>query len=157
MKISLLLTGKTDSSWLSQGIALYQSRLQHYIRFEIIVCQAPRKWAALSVDELRRKEGTMLLAHMAQADLCILLDEKGKQYDSVAFAHWLQHQMNRSTRHLMFVVGGAWGFSPEVYQAAHGRLSLSEMTFSHQMIRLFFAEQLYRAMTILKGESYHNA
>lgn len=155
MKITLLTIGKTDQDYLKTGLEIYQKRLKHYIPFEIKELPAPKK-TATHVETMMAKEAEILLKHLDKADQVILLDEHGKQMDSVGFSEFLQQKMNASCRSLYFVVGGAWGFHENVYQRSHGKISLSKMTFSHQMIRLFFAEQLYRAFTIIKGESYHN-
>lgn len=157
MKISLLTVGKTDNNYLADGLKIYLDRLAHYIKFEFIEIQSPAKFKSLNSEQLKEAEGKLLLKYFETADMVILLDEKGKTYASADFAAWLQKVMNSGTRHLMFVVGGAFGFSKEVYDASHGKLSLSPMTFSHQMVRLFFTEQLYRAFTILRNEPYHNA
>lgn len=157
MKISLLQVGKTEAAWLKSGIDEYNSRLGHYIRFEVIEVALPRNLKQLNPQALKEAEGKLILKHMQEADQVFLLDETGRQLSSKDFALWLQKMMNAGTRHLMFVIGGAFGFSDEVYSAAKGKLSLSAMTFSHQMVRLFFIEQLYRAFTILKNEPYHNS
>lgn len=157
MKITLLTVGKTDNNYLSDGIRIYLERLSHYIKFSLQEIQLPKNLKKLEADQLKEAEGKLLLKYFEDADMVILLDENGKSYSSEEFAVWLQKQMNAGIRHLMFVVGGAFGFSPEVYSAAKGKLSLSAMTFSHQMIRLFFTEQLYRAFTILRNEPYHNS
>lgn len=156
MKISLLSVAKTDNNYLNEGVNEYIERLKHYVKFEFIEIQIPSKYRSLNPDQLKEAEGKLILKHFEGVDIIFLLDEKGKSFTSMEFATWIQRQMNTGIRHLMFVIGGAFGFSPEVYKAAHGKLSLSSMTFSHQMIRLFFVEQLYRAFTILKNEPYHN-
>jgi 23S rRNA (pseudouridine1915-N3)-methyltransferase len=157
LKITLLQVGKTEAGWLKSGIDEYNARLGHYIRFNIAEVALPRNLKQLSPLALKEAEGKLILKHMQEADQVFLLDEKGRQLSSEDFALWLQKMMNAGTRHLMFVIGGAFGFSDEVYSAAKGKLSLSAMTFSHQMVRLFFTEQLYRAFTILKNEPYHNS
>jgi len=136
---------------------IYFDRLKHYIKFEAIDLQTPKNLKPLNPSQLKEAEGKLLLRQFADADMVILLDEKGKEHTSEEFAVWMQKTLNAGIKHLMFVVGGAYGFSQEVYAAANGKLSLSKMTFSHQMIRLFFVEQLYRAFTILKNEPYHNS
>ena len=157
MKISLLVVGKTDEEYLNKGIGIYTSRLSHYIKFSITEIQSPRNFRQLNPLQLKEAEGRLLLKYFEDSDHVVLLDENGKLPTSAEFAGMLQKQMNSGIKHLMFVVGGAFGFSEEVYQAAGSKLSLSPMTFSHQMVRLFFAEQLYRAFTILKNEPYHNS
>jgi 23S rRNA (pseudouridine1915-N3)-methyltransferase len=156
MKITLLVVGKTEEEYLIKGIGIYKSRLEHYIRFNIVELLPPRNFRLLNPQQLKEAEGKLLLRYFNDSDQIVLLDEQGKQPDSVEFSGLLQKYMNAGTKHLMFVVGGAFGFSDEVYQAAGSKLSLSPMTFSHQMVRLFFTEQLYRAFTILKNEPYHN-
>ncbi len=156
MKISFLLVGKTQIKYLEEGIAEYQKRLKHYNPFEIKTIPALKKSKYLSRAEIKNKEGALILQQFSAGDFVVLLDAKGKSYSSLQFSDYLQHLLNRHIRKLYFVVGGAYGFSPEVYARANAQLSLSAMTFSHQMIRLIFIEQLYRAFTILKGESYHH-
>lgn len=156
MKISFLLIGKTQIKYLQEGVAVYQKRLKHYHPFEIKVIPALKKTKNLATSVIQNKEGDLILQHFSASDFVVLLDESGKSYTSIGFANHLQSLLNRHIRHLYFVVGGAYGFSPEVYARANAKLSLSSMTFSHQMVRLIFVEQLYRAFTILKGESYHH-
>lgn len=153
----MLTVSKTDNKYLQEGVKIYYERLRHYIRFETIEVHLPAKLKSLAPEQLKEAEGKLLLKHFASADFIILLDEKGKSYTSEEFAAWLQKLMNSGVGNLMFVVGGAYGFSAEVYAAAQSKLSLSSMTFSHQMVRLFFTEQLYRAFTILRNEPYHNS
>lgn len=157
MKITLLAIGKTENNYLKEGIEVYVSRLSHYVKFEIIEVLSPKTMKKLNPDQLKDAEGKILLKYFGDADLVVLLDENGKGHTSEGFAAWLQKTMNAGTKHLIFVVGGAFGFSDEVYAKSNGRISLSPMTFSHQMVRLFFVEQLYRAHTILKNEPYHNS
>lgn len=157
MKITLLTVGKTEHNYLAEGIGIYMERLSHYVKFVMVDVQLPKNTKKLEPAALKEAEGKLLIKYFEDADKVILLDEKGQSYTSEAFAAWLQKIMNSGCKHLLFVIGGAYGFSMEIYQAAHAKLSLSDMTFSHQMVRLFFAEQLYRAFTILKNEPYHNA
>ncbi len=156
MKITLLTIGQTDDPWLRDAIGAYMQRINRYTGFGIHHIPTPKKWNSLSAVQRKEQEGKLLLEQMQESDFVVLLDEKGKVFNSVQFAGFIQERMNRSTRKLMFIVGGPWGFSPEVYRKAQMKLSLSAMTFSHQMVRLFFTEQLYRAFTILKNEPYHN-
>ncbi|MFK7904553.1 MAG: 23S rRNA (pseudouridine(1915)-N(3))-methyltransferase RlmH [Chitinophagales bacterium] len=156
MKISFLLIGKTQIKYFQEGIAEYQKRLKHYHSFEIKVIPALKKTKNLATKVVKEKEGNLILQQFSPGDFVVLLDESGKSYTSMQFSHYLQSLLNRHIRQLHFVVGGAYGFSPEVYKRADAKLSLSSMTFSHQMVRLIFVEQLYRAFTILKGESYHH-
>lgn len=155
MKLILLTVGRTVVPWVREGLQLYASRLQHYVRFEIREIPELKNAGALSEEQIKAKEGTLILK---EADGCemILLDEHGREFRSLEFAKELQNHMNRGGKDICFVVGGAYGFSPEVYGKASGKVSLSKMTFSHQMVRVLFAEQLYRAYTIIKGEPYHH-
>jgi len=156
MKIKLLLIGKTDEEYLKQGIDKYISRLKHYINFELVVIPDIKKTKNLSIQQQKQKEGEYLLNQISSGDFVILLDEKGKDYTSVGFSKLLQKHLNSGIKNLVFIVGGPYGFSDEVYQKSNQKISLSKMTFSHQMVRLIFTEQLYRSMTILKGEPYHH-
>jgi 23S rRNA (pseudouridine1915-N3)-methyltransferase len=156
MKITLILNGKTEDEHIIKGFTVYEQRLKHYVSFETIVIPALKNTKALSLEQQKQKEAELLFKQIQSADKLILLDENGKEYNSVGFSDFIQQQMNSGIKNLVFVVGGPYGFSEEVYQRANGKLSLSKMTFSHQMVRLFFIEQVYRAMTILKNEPYHH-
>lgn len=156
MNIKLLTVGKTDVPWVREGLELYRSRLVHYVPFSIVEIPELKKAGSLSPSQIKEKEGELILRQVAPQDVLILLDEHGMQMRSVEFASWLQKQMASGIRSLVFAVGGAFGFSPEVYSRSDGKIALSQMTFSHQMVRTVFAEQLYRACTIIKGDPYHN-
>ncbi len=156
MQITLMAIGKTDSKQLEQLIAVYEKRLKHYIRFEINIIPDLKNRKTLSEDLQKEKEGDLILNQIKPSDTLLLLDEKGKQYSSLEFANFLQKKMNSGIKNLVFLIGGPYGFSKAVYQRANGQLSLSKMTFSHQMVRLFVVEQLYRGFTILKNEPYHH-
>ena len=156
MKITLLTVGKTDIGWVREGLETYASRISHYVPFALDEIPELKKASALSREQIKEKEGDAILARLKPSDEVVLLDEKGRQYRSVEFASWLEGKMSRGGKDLVFVVGGAYGFPQKVYDRADGLLSLSKMTFSHQMVRTVFAEQLYRAFTILKGEPYHH-
>lgn len=156
MKITLILNGKTEDDYLQKGISIFEQRLKHYLSFESIVIPALKNTKALSVDQQKQKEGELVLKNLQPSDRLILLDENGKEYTSVQFSTFLQQQMNSGIKNLVLVVGGPYGFSEELYKRANGKISLSKMTFSHQMVRLFLVEQVYRAMTILKNEPYHH-
>lgn len=156
MTIKLLAIGKTDSSSLQDLIKAYENRLKHYIRFELEVIPDIKNVKNLSEAQQKEKEGELVLKKLNNTDVLILLDENGKQYSSVQFSNFLQKKMNSGIKQLVFVIGGPYGFSEKVYEKAQGKLSLSKMTFSHQMVRLFAIEQLYRALTILKNEPYHH-
>lgn len=155
MKISLLVVGKTTDNRLSSLIGDYQLRLKHYIPFEFIVLPDLKNAKAMSEEQIKAAEGNAILQALTPAMDVILLDEHGKEYRSIEYADWLQKKMT-SGKDLTLVIGGPYGFSKAVYARANGKLSLSQMTFSHQMIRLMAIEQLYRAMTILRNEPYHH-
>ncbi|MCB9288628.1 MAG: 23S rRNA (pseudouridine(1915)-N(3))-methyltransferase RlmH [Lewinellaceae bacterium] len=157
MKTELWAIGKTSEPYLEEGMALYQKRLGYYLKFGLEIIPDVRKAGKLSPDQLKVKEAESVLRRLQPGDFLVLLDEAGKQHTSESFAGFLNHKMQMSYKRLIFLIGGAYGFSPELYARADGKLSLSRMTFSHQMVRLFFLEQLYRAMTILNNEPYHNA
>ena len=156
MKIKVLLIGKTDDKNLQLLIDKYQKRLGHYIRFEIEVIPDLKNAKNLSEKEQKEKEGALLLKKVGPSDQLWLLDEKGQEFRSLEFSKFIQRKMNAGIKQFILVIGGPYGFSDEVYRRAVGKLSLSKMTFSHQMIRLFLLEQIYRAFTILKNEPYHH-
>ncbi len=156
MQIKLLTIGKTDNKQLQQLIEDYQKRLSHYIKFSLEIIPDLKKTKNLTEVQQKQKEGELILNKISTSDVLVLLDENGIQLDSVAFSNYLQKHMNSSIKQLVFVIGGPYGFSQEMYNKSKGKLSLSKMTFSHQMVRLFFTEQLYRGFTILKGEPYHH-
>ena len=156
MKITLLTMGRTDVAWVRTGLELYVSRLKHYIPFTMVELPELKNVSALSRDQIKVREGELLLAQVRPSDEVILLDEHGKEYRSLDFARYIEDRMSRGGRDMVFVIGGAYGFSDAVYSRADGKMSLSKMTFSHQMVRTIFAEQLYRAFTIIKGEPYHH-
>jgi len=156
MKIKLLAIGKTDNKNLHTLIEAYQNRLKHYIGFEIDVIADIKNVKNLSETQQKEKEGELILKKLAPTDVLILLDEKGTAFSSITFSDYLQKKMNSGAKQLVLVIGGPYGFSEAVYKQAQGKISLSKMTFSHQMIRLFVVEQLYRAYTILKNEPYHH-
>lgn len=156
MNIKLIAIGKTDNKNLQTLIDDYIKRLGYYIRFEIEIIPDLKKVKHLSEAQQKDKEGELILSKTDMSDVLILLDENGKQMDSVAFSGYLQKHMNSGIKTLIFVIGGPYGFSDAVYSRANGKLGLSKMTFSHQMVRLFFIEQLYRGFTILRNEPYHH-
>jgi len=156
MKISLLVIGKTNKTFLVDGEQEYHKRLRKYIQFEKIEIPDLKNAKNLSETEIKKEEGKLILSKIQPNGLVVLLDDKGKSYTSVQFATWIQDAFNRSYKHITFVVGGAYGFSDEVYAIANQKMSLSKMTFSHQMVRLLFTEQIYRAFTILNNEPYHH-
>lgn len=156
MQIKLIAIGKTDNKQLLTLIEDYKKRLSHYIKFDFEIIPDIKNVKHLSEAQQKDKEGELILSKVNKSDTLILLDENGKQMDSVAFSAYLQKHMNSGIKTLIFVIGGPYGFSETVYKRANGKLGLSKMTFSHQMIRLFFVEQLYRGFTILKNEPYHH-
>jgi 23S rRNA (pseudouridine1915-N3)-methyltransferase len=156
MNIKLIAVGKTDHKNLQLLIDEYQKRLSFYVKFEFEILADIKNVKNLSENQQKEKEGEMILSKIGSTDQLILLDENGKNYSSINFAGELQKKMNSGIKTLVFVIGGPYGFSSEVYEKANGKISLSTMTFSHQMVRLFFIEQLYRAFTILKNEPYHH-
>ena len=155
MKITLLVVGKTTDTHIELLIQEYQKRLAHYIPFNIQVIPELKNTKALTSEQQKQTEGELILRTINSSTDLVLLDEHGKEFRSIEFADYVQKRMS-SGRDVVFVVGGPYGFSEAVYQRANGKISLSKMTFSHQMVRLFFVEQLYRAMTILRGEPYHH-
>lgn len=156
MKITLLVIGKTDASYLREGIELYTKRLKHYIQFEMLVIQDIKQSKNMTEELQKNREGEQILAKLAAGRELHLFDERGESYSSVEFAGFLQQKMLGSVKELIFVIGGPYGFSEEVYQKSSSKISLSKLTFSHQMVRLLCVEQIYRAFTILKGEPYHH-
>ena len=156
MKIKLLTIGKTDDKNLLKLIETYQNRLKHYVKFEISIIPDIKNVKNLSEKQQKEKEGELILKQLQPTDELVLLDEKGKDFRSLEFAKYLQKKMNSGIKQLVIVIGGPYGFSEEVYKKSNGKISLSKMTFSHQMIRLFVVEQLYRGFTILKNEPYHH-
>ena len=156
MKISLVTVGKTDVKWIREGLDLYVSRLSHYVPFALDEIPELKNAASLSRSQVKEKEGELVLRRIKDADEVILLDERGREMRSVELAAFLEEKISRGGRDLVFVIGGAYGFSEKVSARADAKLSLSRMTFSHQMVRTIFAEQLYRAFTIIKGEPYHH-
>lgn len=156
MKITLLAIGKTNNEELIRLYEDYRKRLTHYISFETLIIPELKNTKNISISEQKEKEGELLLKQFDNQDEVVLLDEKGKEFTSVGFAAYLEKKSLSSIKRMIFVIGGPYGFSEKVYQRANSKISLSKMTFSHQMIRVIFIEQLYRAMTIQKGEPYHH-
>lgn len=155
MKTELLLVGKTVNKHFIAGINDYVERTNHYMPFNITVIPELKNTKALTEEQQKEREGDLILQKLQSSDTVVLLDEHGKELRSIEFADWLQRKQN-TTRRLVFIIGGPYGFSKAVYERANERLSLSKMTFSHQMVRLIFCEQIYRACTIIKGEPYHH-
>ncbi len=157
MKITLIAVGKTEDKYLIEGINKYLDRLKHYINFNVVVIPDLKNTKNLTQEQQKSKEAILIAKQINATDVVMLLDEQGKKYSSVTFANYINKQMLASVQNLVFIIGGPYGFDASIYKRANGSISLSEMTFSHQMVRLFFVEQLYRAFTILKNEPYHHA
>ena len=156
MKITLLTVGKTEDAYIRDGIDKFIKRLKHYIKLDIIDLPELKNTKALTQDQQKNKEAELILKKLTNTDHVVLLDEKGLEFSSVQFADYIDKKAISSVQNLVFVIGGPYGFDAVVYQRANDKLALSRMTFSHQMVRLFFTEQLYRAFTIIKGEPYHH-
>lgn len=156
MKISMLLVGRTVNKHLAELIDDYASRVKHYVGFDITVIPELKNTKSISAEQQKQQEGELILRQLQQGDYVVLLDEHGKEMRSVEFSRYMEKKMQTVNKRLVFIIGGPYGFSPDVYAKSNDKLSLSQMTFSHQMIRLIFVEQLYRAMTIMRGEPYHH-
>lgn len=156
MKILLVVIGKTDENYLQTGIDIFTKRLKHYIPFEMKVIPDLKKTKNLSADQQKALEGDLLEQTFQPGDQIVLLDEKGKEFTSVKFSNFIEKKMVSGLKRLVFVIGGPYGFSDKIYNLSHSKIALSQMTFSHQMVRLVFVEQVYRAMTILRNEPYHH-
>jgi 23S rRNA (pseudouridine1915-N3)-methyltransferase len=157
MKVILLVVGKTSDAWAKTAIAEYEKRLRHYLPFQLEVIPDLKSARNLTEEQVKVREAESILTWNKPGDVMVLLDENGESFSSEGFAGFLQKKMNAGIRNLVFVVGGPYGFAPSVYAACREKISLSKMTFSHQMVRVFFVEQIYRAMTILNGEPYHHS
>jgi 23S rRNA (pseudouridine1915-N3)-methyltransferase len=157
MKITLLMVGKTEDAYLREGISIYLNRLRHYIRLDFVEITELKNTKSLTQQQQKTKEAELILKRLLPTDQVILLDEKGVQLTSPQFSEFIDKKQLSSVNNLVFVIGGPYGFDESVYQRANDKLALSKMTFSHQMVRFFFVEQLYRAFTILRGEPYHHA
>ena len=156
MKITFFWIGKTNERWLQEGIDEYINRLKHYVSLSVEIIPAPKNMPKNDVEKQKEMEGDAILGRIALSDEAYLLDERGETYSSEGFAGFLQKKMSANVKNLALVVGGPYGFSEKLYQRANGLISFSKLTFSHQMIRLLLCEQVYRAFTILRGESYHH-
>lgn len=157
MKITLLLTGKTEDGWIKAGFGQYLKRLEHYCTLEVIELPALKQAGKISATEQNKAEGELQLAKLSSSDRLILMDEKGKEFSSTGMAAWIEKQQSAGHKRMVFLIGGPFGFSDKVYARANEKISLSQMTFSHQMVRVILAEQLYRAYSIIKGEKYHHS
>ena len=156
MKVALIVVGRTVNQHIVELINDYASRVKHYINFDITVIPELKNTKNLSPDQQKQQEGELIIRQLQQGDYMVLLDEHGKEMRSIEFSKYMEKKMQTVSKRLVFVIGGPYGFSPDVYAKTNDKLSLSQMTFSHQMIRLIFVEQLYRAMTIMRGEPYHH-
>lgn len=156
MKITFLVIGKTEESYLKEGIDKYIKRLKHYVKFELVEIPELKNTKNLTEDQQKAKEAELILKNINNTDYVVLLDEKGTEYTSVQFSGFISKKMLSSLQNLVFIIGGPYGFDSKLQTQANEKLSLSKMTFSHQMVRLFFVEQVYRAFSILKGEPYHH-
>lgn len=156
MKICLLVIGKTDATYIIDAVKEYAGRVNHYLQFEMQTIPDIKNAKNLTLEQQKEKEGEIILKSLQAGDYLVLLDEQGKEFTSVQFANYIEKKTHTVSKRLVFVIGGPYGFSASVYHKALEKISLSKMTFSHQMIRLFFVEQLYRAMTILNNEPYHH-
>jgi len=157
MRINLLVTGKTDAGWVGESLEQYASRLHRYVNFELTELPYLKNASSLSKDTVKQKEGEQLLRAVGENDCLVLLDERGEEFTSLEFARYLESKMSHlGAKALVFAIGGAYGFSDKVYARANGKISLSKMTFPHQLVRTIFAEQLYRAFAILHGDPYHH-
>lgn len=156
MKITLLVIGKTDAAYIQEGMEIYLKRLKHYINFTVDVIPDIRKGKNTGIELQKAREGELILSKLGPGKELHLFDERGKSFSSKGFAGFLEQKMLNSVKELVFVIGGPYGFSDEVYDSAHSKISLSKLTFSHKMVRLLCIEQIYRAFTILKGEPYHH-
>jgi 23S rRNA (pseudouridine1915-N3)-methyltransferase len=156
MKITLILNGRTEQAFLQEALSFYLQRLKHYVPVQCIEIPSPKALKSLSEEQVKEMEYELIQKQLAPGDTLVLLDEHGKEYRSLEFAKYLQTKMNQSTKNLVFICGGPYGFSEALINRCSEKISLSRMTFSHQMVRVFFAEQLYRAFTILRNEPYHH-
>jgi 23S rRNA (pseudouridine1915-N3)-methyltransferase len=156
MKLTILFTGKTNFDFIEKGVTMYADRIKRYTAFDLKYTKDIKTGKNIPVNVYKNKETEQILKYIKANDTLVLLDEKGKMFSSLNFAEFLNHKIEIATKHLIFLIGGAYGFSDEIYARADEKISLSKMTFSHQPVRLLFAEQLYRAYTIIKGEPYHN-
>jgi 23S rRNA (pseudouridine1915-N3)-methyltransferase len=156
MNVELIVVGKTDSPQVAALVEMYQKRISNYVRFGITIVPDVRNTRSMSFAQQKKAEGEAIMRLLADSDYVVLMDERGKQMRSVDFAFWMQKRMNSGLKRLCFVIGGPYGFSEEMYARGNFSLSLSEMTFSHQIVRAIFAEQIYRAFTILNNEPYHH-
>ena len=156
MKINFVQTGKTTEQHVAEGVAIYEARIKRYISFEILTMPALKNIRSLTADDVKKREGVQLLAWLPSDSFVILLDEKGKEFSTVEFASFMRRSISNLRKNIVFVSGGAWGFAPDVHDRADMKLSLSRLTFPHQLVRLLFTEQLYRVFSLIEGNPYHH-
>ena len=156
MEICVVSVGKISSKWIQEGIDLFESRISRYVKFSSVIIPDVKNSKSMPVENLKEEEGKLIVTNLTSSDFVVLMDEKGKEHTSRGFAEWVQKQMNTGRKRLVLVIGGPYGFSQEVYSRADSMIALSKMTFTHEMAKLLLSEQIYRAMTILKGEPYHH-
>lgn len=156
MKLKLITVGRTDKQWIKDGMEIYLSRLKHYIPFSMTEIPDIKNTSSLSRESIKAKEGELILKQISPTDKVILMDERGKEYSSISLAKDLEAKLSVAMNDIVFIIGGPYGFSDAVYSRCNEKISLSKMTFSHQMVRVIFLEQLYRAFTIIRGEPYHH-
>ena len=156
MEICVLSVGKLSSSWIMQGVELFEKRIERYIKFSSIMLPDIKNAKSLSIENIKEEEGKMIISNLSSSDFIVLMDENGKEFTSRGFSDWMQKQMNAGRKRLVIIIGGPYGFSPAVYEKAHLKIALSKMTFTHEMAKLILTEQIYRGLTILKGEPYHH-
>jgi 23S rRNA (pseudouridine1915-N3)-methyltransferase len=156
MKIALMLTGKTTEKYIAAGVETYSKRISRYTGFEMITLPDLKNTRNMPAEEQKLREGRKIIQSIGKDDFVVLLDEKGNQFATVEFAGWLEKRLLNHSKRILFIIGGPWGFSEEVHKISNMKLSLSRMTFSHQLVRLLFVEQLYRAFSIIRGEPYHH-
>ena len=156
MEITLLSVGKISSQWIQEGINLFKSRIQNYIKFSTVIIPDIKNTRFLSIENQKEEEGKLIMEQINSSDFVVLMDEKGKEYTSREFADWMQKQMNSGKKRILIIIGGPYGFSKGLYQRANSLIALSKMTFTHEMAKLVLTEQIYRGLTILRGEPYHH-
>lgn len=156
MEINVLSIGKISSPWIQQGISLYEARIGNYIKFSSVILPDIKNAKTLNKDQIKEEEGKQILSKILPSDYLVIMDERGKEFTSREFSDWIQKQMNSGRKRMVMVIGGPFGFSEAVYNRADVKIALSKMTFTHEMAKLLLTEQIYRSMTILKGEPYHH-
>lgn len=156
MEVSVISVGKISSEWINAGISMYESRISRYIKYSPVIVPDLKNAKTLSKENIKEDEGKLILNELSQSDFVVILDEKGKEFNSREFAEWIQKQMNTGMKRLIFVIGGPYGFSNKVYERANSKIALSKFTFTHELAKLVLTEQIYRAFTILKNEPYHH-